>query len=74
MESHIFIQLNTFHSALCLVLASVVLPQYEGEDGGVEPEEDCQMAKFGPFLFLDRARVESVVAQSKERKVSNFAE
>ena len=31
------------------------------------------MAKFDPFLSLDRARVEGVGAQSKERKGSNFA-
>ena len=31
------------------------------------------MAKFDPFLALDCARVESVGAQSKERKGSNFA-
>ena len=31
------------------------------------------MAKFDPFLSLDRARVEGVRAQSKERKGSNFA-
>ena len=30
-------------------------------------------AKFDPFLSLDCARVESVGAQSKERKGSNFA-
>ena len=35
--------------------------------------QGCQMAKFGPFLSLDCARVESVGAQSKERKGSNFA-
>ena len=31
------------------------------------------MEKFDPFLSLDCARVEGVRAQSKERKVSNFA-
>ena len=31
------------------------------------------MAKFGPFLSLDCARVEGVGAQSRERKGSNFA-
>ena len=31
------------------------------------------MAKFDPFLSLDCSRVESVGAQSKERKGSNFA-
>ena len=30
-------------------------------------------AKFDPFLSLDCARVEGVVAQSKERKGTNFA-
>ena len=35
--------------------------------------QDCQMAKFDPFLSLDCARVEGVGAQSKERKGSNFA-
>ena len=32
-----------------------------------------QMAKFAPFLSLDCTKVESVGAQSKERKGSNFA-
>ena len=36
-------------------------------------EQSCQMAKFGPFLSLDCARVEGVGAKSKERKGSNFA-
>ena len=35
--------------------------------------QDCQMAKFDPFLSLDCAWVEGVGAQSKERKGSNFA-
>ena len=34
--------------------------------------QGCQMAKFGPFLSLDCARVEGVGAQSKEGKGSNF--
>ena len=33
----------------------------------------CQTAKYDPFLSLDCARVEGEGAQSKERKVSNFA-
>ena len=36
-------------------------------------EQDCQMAKFDPFLSLDCARVEGVGARSKEKKGSNFA-
>ena len=58
------------------------------DDGDVDEDEEegkrdirrtsslrqgCQMAKLDPFLSLDCARVECVVAQSKERKVSNFA-
>ena len=35
--------------------------------------QGCQMAKFDPFLFLDRARMQGLGAQSKERKGSNFA-
>ena len=31
------------------------------------------MAKFGPYLSLDCAKVEGMGAQSKERKGSNFA-
>ena len=34
---------------------------------------DCQMAKFDPFLSLDFAPTPSTLAQSKERKGSNFA-
>ena len=33
----------------------------------------CQMAKFDPFLSLDCASTPSTLAQSKERKGSNFA-
>ena len=33
----------------------------------------CQMAKFDPFLSLDCAPTPSTLAQSKERKGSNFA-
>ena len=35
--------------------------------------QGCQTAKFDPFLSLDCDGVESVGAQSKERKGSNFA-
>ena len=40
----------------------------------VDGKAQCfQMAKMDPFVSLDCARVESVGAQSKERKGSNFA-
>ena len=35
--------------------------------------QGCQMAKFDPFLSLDCAPTPSALAQSKERKGSNFA-
>ena len=35
--------------------------------------QGCQMAKFDPFLSLDCAPTPSTLAQSKERKGSNFA-
>ena len=37
------------------------------------PSQCCQMAKFDPFLSLDCAPTPSTLAQSKERKGSNFA-
>ena len=35
--------------------------------------QGCQMEKFDPFLTLDIAPMPSTLAQSKERKGSNFA-
>ena len=37
------------------------------------PYQGCQIAKFDPFLSLDCAPTPSTLAQSKERKGSNFA-
>ena len=42
-------------------------PEVEADDAAA-CVQGCQMAKFDPFLSLDRSRVEGVGAQSKERK------
>ena len=50
--------------------------RYIGGCCGVEPHHirhGCQMAKLDPFLSLDCAPLPSTLAQSKERKGSNFA-
>ena len=56
----------------------IVIQRYESLALGVHEEEGvchhgCQMAKFDPFLSLDCAPTSSTLAQSNERKGSNFA-
>ena len=43
-----------------------------GADVNARDRHGCQMAKFDPFLSLDWAPTPSTLAQSKERKGSNF--